>query len=357
MRFFQVPILFIGFIISSCSFSKSINCELKLGSYDKSYDADKALCKLSAKEKSEKAKDLLKETTQSIDIYYKNLGSQEAVKKEASNIYDKYLQSRNVLKENYRNWQKLNDLLVAYKELYNRGLDKLITEVFLQNRALYDHEWYQYHYNRKIDAKYYSKKSYNQFDQLLESEFGIRDAYDINNWIQYVKNTTEIVLIKDEIQSSIDLLNSYANKIQDHSMQIEANILQKRGVPKSVKCFPGSLAISDAIMSNRLSYFLKNSCHQIGYLQVVQVLHNGFLAKLPDFYTNVYMGGDIVFIYTKNKNLIDGQIINGILVYAVEPFSYHSLLGKRTVASFKEINMDGIYFLAPFVNQNLGTVY
>jgi hypothetical protein len=58
---------------------------------------------------------------------------------------------------------------------------------------------------------------------------------------------------------------------------------------------------------------------------------------------------NIVFIKTKNKKYVDGDVIDKAIYLYDGPFSYRTIMGvKKTIYSFKEINTDHYYFLFNF---------
>ncbi len=75
-----------------------------------------------------------------------------------------------------------------------------------------------------------------------------------------------------------------------------------------------------------------------GRLEIVQVSHDGFLVK------SVFPGGKNIFVHkTDESGLVDGSFIDsapsGMLYEYAGPFSYDSAFGRRTIHSFKKIEL------------------
>ncbi len=302
--------------LSNCSLSRNLTCQAR---YGKEQEADQTLCKTKPEDRKKKALEILGKSVGSVSLFYEKMGNGESFQKAALSKYKEYRGSKKDLAKSYRILNELRESSSGYKNLQAKKINDI------------------------IEASYYNYEI-RKYSKLLKVELGVDGLDNVQTYVEYINQIPEIILIRREIDLSINLADKYIKEIIRGGLKIEKAILQKRGVPKKINCF-GKGAISHILMVNKLPEISGNCFYAVGPLQIMQVSKKGVLAKLPNPYVSPYSSNELIFIYTNTGSLIDGRILDGIYVYPTKPYSFSSPSGVRTIAAFKEVDVKGLFFI------------
>ena len=144
-----------------------------------------------------------------------------------------------------------------------------------------------------------------------------------------------------EINNSLIMHEKYLKDILNYSLKYESKLNHSK---MNMLC---EKTLEQDILSSlvfRSSDIRKNCIYSLsGNIKVIQILKNGIIARLEMHDRGTYP--ENIFIYTK-KSFVDGEFIGKGNVYYSGPYSYGTVLGsKKTVHSFKEIELNKFYFL------------